>query len=300
MFELTKEKKLVLGHVLACGTQIMWGATFVATKVLVKYLLPVEVLFIRVWLAVICMFIVYPHHLKVEERKRELVFAGAGFFGIVLYFMLENTALTMTYASNIGIIVACAPFFVAIMMALFFKNEKPGVKFFIGFVVAMTGIVMISLNGSASLDLNPMGNILAVLAMASWGMYSVIIKVIGEWDYPVVATTRRIYFYALIFLIPVLVWQKASWNVKWSEHPEVIGNLLFLGICASAGGFMVWNLCTKWIGAIKTSIYIYVSPVVTLVLSVIILHEKLTIISGVGVVLILTGLLISQKDKTSE
>lgn len=53
---------------------------------------------------------------------------------------------------------------------------------------------------------------------------------------------------------------------------------------------MLWNLSTKWIGAIKTSIYIYVSPVITVILSVLILHEKITVISIIGTVLILIGL----------
>ena len=64
---------------------------------------------------------------------------------------------------------------------------------------------------------------------------------------------------------------------------------------ASAMGFFLWNLSTKWIGAIKTSVYIYVSPVVTVVLSVIVLHEKMTFVSVVGAILILTGLIVSQK-----
>ena len=63
---------------------------------------------------------------------------------------------------------------------------------------------------------------------------------------------------------------------------------------------MLWNLATKWIGAIKTSIYIYVSPVITVILSVLILHEKITVISIIGTVLILIGLVISQKTKTTD
>ena len=147
------------------------------------------------------MWILFPHTLKIVDKKRELAFAGAGLFGIVLYFMLENTALTMTYASNVGIIVACAPFFVAVIVGIFFKNEKP----------------------------------------------------------------------------------------------EIILNFLFLGVGASALGFFLWNLSTKWIGAIKTSVYIYVSPVVTVVLSVVILHEKMTFVSVTGALLILLGLIVSQK-----
>ncbi len=293
---MTQERKQVTGHVLACGTQIMWGATFVSTKVLLKYFMPVEVLFTRAVLAFVALMIFWPHHMKLKERKQEIAFAGAGLFGLVLYFMLENTALTLTYASNVGIIVACAPFFVAVTVGYFFK-EKSGAAFYVGFLIAITGVALISLNGQKSLDLNPLGDGLAFLAMISWGFYSALIKKITEWNYPTIAVTRRIYFYAILFLIPVLLAEHASWNLAVLAKPEVISNFLFLGLCASAGGFLLWNLATKWIGAVQTSVYIYVSPVVTVVLSVLILHEKLTPMSVFGSLLIFAGLVISQKKK---
>ncbi|MBC5713163.1 EamA family transporter [Roseburia sp. BX1005] len=90
------------------------------------------------------LFLVSPHPVKISDKKRELCFAAA-LTGLVLYFLLENTALSTTYASNVGIIVACAPFFVAVMVGIFFK-EKQGVNFFIGFVIAITGVILISLS----------------------------------------------------------------------------------------------------------------------------------------------------------
>lgn len=86
-----------------------------------------------------------------------------------------------------------------------------------------------------------------------------------------------------------------AWDVTVFKKPEIILNFLFLGVGASALGFFLWNLSAKWIGAIKTSVYIYVSPVVTVVLSVVILHEKMTFVSVTGALLILLGLIVSQK-----
>ena len=91
------------------------------------------------------------------------------------------------------------------------------------------------------------------------------------------------------------MWQGVSWDVTVFKKPEIILNFLFLGVGASALGFFLWNLSTKWIGAIKTSVYIYVSPDVTVVLSVVILHEKMTFVSVTGALLILLGLIVSQK-----
>lgn len=97
----------------------------------------------------------------------------------------------MTYASNVGIIVACAPFFVAAMVGIFFKNEKSGLYFYIGFVIAIAGVILISMNGQKSFNLNPLGDGLAFLAMISWGAYSALVKKIGEWDYPTIAVNKK-------------------------------------------------------------------------------------------------------------
>ncbi len=290
---MKKGNKQVLGHVLACGTQIMWGATFVSTKVLLNRFEPAQILFMRMLLALVVLSVVYPHVLRLRDRRQELAFAGAGLTGLVLYFLLENTALTMTYASNVGIIVACAPFFVAVMVGIFFK-EKQGKNFLIGFVIAISGVIMVSVSGKQSFHLNPFGDFLAFLAMISWGGYSAIVKKISEWDYPIIAVTRRIYFYGVILLLPVLIVRGDQWDLGAFQSPTVVANLLFLGLCASALGFMLWNLATGWIGAVKTSIYIYVSPIVTVVLSMIVLGERMTALSVVGSICILIGLMVSQ------
>ena len=75
-------------------------------------------------------------------------------------------------------------------------------------MIAITGIILISLNGQKSLNLNPAGDFLAFLAMISWGLYSATVKKIEEWNYPTAAVTRRIYFYGIIFLIPSSEQQK--------------------------------------------------------------------------------------------
>lgn len=73
-----------------------------------------------------------------------------------------------------------------------------------------------------------------------------------------------------------------------------LSNILFLGLGASALCFVTWNLAVRLLGAVKTSVYIYVVPVITVSTSVIILHERITGIGICGIVLTLAGLLISE------
>ena len=77
--------------------------------------------------------------------------------------------------------------------------------------------------------------------------------------------------------------------------PGKSANLLYLGFGASALCFVTWNWAVRILGAVKTTVYIYLVPVVTVVSSVIILHETITPLAIVGTALTLTGLIVSQR-----
>ena len=72
-------------------------------------------------------------------------------------------------------------------------------------------------------------------------------------------------------------------------------NILFLGAGASALCFVTWNVSVKILGALKTSVYIYMVPVVTVIASAIILGGRMTPASVLGTALTLSGLILSQK-----
>lgn len=182
------------GHLAALFTIIIWGTTFISTKILLADFQPVEILFFRFVIGFGALILACPHGMKGMDRRQEKVFALAGLCGICLYYLLENIALTCTLASNVGVIISAAPFFTAILSRLFMKSEgKLGPAFFIGFGVAMAGILMISLNGSGP-ELNPAGDILALLAAFVWACYSILMRKIGDFGYPVILATRRTFF----------------------------------------------------------------------------------------------------------
>lgn len=287
-------KQTTIGHILAALTVFVWGTTFISTKILLHVFTPVEILFIRFVLGLCALFLACPHRLKGTTKKQEGMLAAAGLCGICLYYLLENIALTYTLASNVGVIVATAPFFTA-MLAHFCFREKDVLhaNFFVGFLIAMLGIGMISFNGAA-LHLNPIGDVLALLASLVWACYSNLTRKIGTFGYPTVLITRRIFLYGTLFMLPTLFFFDCKWDLMQLTHPIYLANILFLGLGASALCFVTWNFAVKLLGAVKTSVYIYMTPVVTAVTSVLILHETITPLAGVGIVLILTGLILSE------
>lgn len=288
------KNKQTAGHLSALITVAIWGTTFISTKILLEAFQPVEILFLRFVIGFAALWLVSPRRLKGLSVKQELTFAAAGLSGICLYYLLENVALTYTLASNVGVIVSVVPFFTAIVSRFLLKDEeklKP--SFFIGFLFAMAGICMISFSGS-SVRLNPVGDLLALAAAAVWAFYAVFSKKISSYGYPSVQTTRHCFFYGILFMLPALFLFDFHPDFFRLARPVYLGNLLFLALGASAICYVTWNFSVKVLGALKTSVYIYLGPVITVAASVLILHERLTLTTVTGMALTLAGLAVSE------
>lgn len=285
-----------IGHITAFVTIFIWGTTFISTKVLLVDFHPIEILLLRFVIGFLALLVVFPHPLKIKSWKQEGMFMLAGICGVCMYYLLENIALTYTMASNVGVITSSAPFFTAILIHLFVKEEeKLHANFFVGFIVAMAGIFLISFNGS-TLKLNPVGDLLSIAAAFFWGCYSILGRKISKYGYNTIQTTRRTFFYGLLFMIPTLFFMDFSTDLKRFANPVNLGNLIFLGLGASALCFVTWNYAVKILGAIRTSVYIYIVPVITVVTSMIVLKEKITLIAAIGTLLTLCGLVLSEKN----
>lgn len=286
-------RSAALGHTAALATAGVWGTTFISTKVLLEDFAPVEVLFLRFVLGLLALFLACPRRLHTRKGE-EIWFAGAGLCGVTLYFLLENIALTMTLASNVGVIVAVSPLFTALLSRLCFQGEPLGPGFFAGLAAALAGVVLITYNGSAVLALNPAGDLLALLAALVWAFYSVITRRIAAFGYGTVQTTRRIFFYGLVFMLPALPVLGQGWNWAGLARPVNLLNLLYLGLGASALCFVTWNFALRQLGVVRTSVYIFLVPVITVFTSALVLSEPITPLALVGTGLTLAGLFLSE------
>jgi drug/metabolite transporter (DMT)-like permease len=288
------DKKTTAGHIMALITIVIWGTTFISTKILLADFTPIEILFFRFLLGLFVLIAIYPRRLRIKDKKQELTFAAAGLCGVCLYYLLENIALIYTMASNVGVIISVAPFFTAILSHIFLRTEeKLKAQFFVCFVVAMTGICLISFNGE-ELELNPIGDILAIAAAFVWAIYSLLTRKISGYGYNTIQTTRRIFTYGIVFMLPFLFVFNFSLDVQKVIKPEYALNLIYLGLGASALCFVTWNYAVKVLGAVKTSEYIYIVPVITIVTSVIVLKEEITWTAALGIGLTLIGLFVSE------
>ncbi|MDK8194089.1 DMT family transporter [Paenibacillus sp. UMB7766-LJ446] len=297
---MTDPNKISTGHLLALLTILIWGTTFISTKVLLIDFTPVEILFFRFLIGYMVLLLIYPRSMRMTSFREEGLFIGAGLCGVTLYFLIENIALVYTLASNVGIIVSIAPFFTAVLAHFFLDGERMHRRFIVGFGIALTGIILIGLNGSVILQLNPLGDLLAFVAPAVWAIYSVLMRKIGKLPYHTIGATRKVFFYGLLFMLPALFLFEFHFDLGRFANIANLSNLLFLGLGASALCFVTWNRAVNLLGAVKTSVYIYLVPVITVIASALILHERITWITLLGTLLTLLGSFVSEKKVRSK
>ncbi|MDR3594112.1 DMT family transporter [Clostridium sp.] len=280
-------------NLLALITVIIWSTTFISSKILLNIFTPVEVMFFRFVIAYILLLIIHPKFHKVDSLKEEFMFLLSGITGGSLYFFTENSAVQISQVSNVGLIVATAPIITALLAHFFTNGEKLNRNLIYGFIIAISGVFLVMFNGSFMLKLNPAGDILALCAAVSWSIYSITTKKFGG-KYNHLYLTRKIFFYALLTMLPLLCTSEFNFNINNLLTFNVILNLLFLGAIASSLCYVIWNFTVDKLGVIKTNNYIYLIPAFTLAFSIFILHEKITIYSGLGALFIFLGVYVSE------
>ena len=302
------DSKNLYGYLLACLSIFIWGITFVCTKHLLNYFSAFEILVIRFVMAYIFLCFLYPHKIKLTKVENILL-ALAGLTGVVLYQFTENLALNYTTASNVSIIVAICPIFTALTAQIFLKEKHLTLNFCIGFALAFLGIALVSFNGKVNFNLSPKGDVLALFSAICWGFYSLFLTIINKKGYSIAAITRRIFFYSLVFMIPLCIWgviaksPDAPAYVELSKDLNIVRFssvfnwilLAFLGVLANGVCFVAWNKACTILGTVKISTGLYLIPVVTILFAAIFLDEKITLMGGIGAALTILGLFVSSK-----
>ena len=289
----------IMGHFYAIFTILVWGSCFVLTKEMLTTYTAIQIIPLRMALAYVTLWVLRPKTLKLP-RKDELMFILIGVTGGSLYFFLQNTALSYTYAANVSILVALAPILTVILAQLFSRSgERLGKYVYIGAVIAIVGVVLVVLNGQLTFHLNPLGDLIALGAAFMWALYSILIKKYTE-QYDNFLVTRRVMLWAFLTSVPLMLATDGMPDLRpLFTTPRILLSWLFLGVFGNAVCFAIWNVAFKRLGVVITNNYLYASPFVTLAAGYLILHEEITLMSIIGAVLITAGVIVALKKPKS-
>lgn len=296
-------------HLLALAVVAVWGVTFVCTKTLITAGMdPAAIFAIRFIMAYLGIWVLDLVSSRGKVRlfsdnwKDEGMFLFLGITGGSFYFLTENTALAYTQAGNVAFLVCVAPVFTAIFTLIgrrFMKgrfadgleNVRLGPTLIFGTLLALTGMAMVIFDGSR-VEISLTGDLLSIGAALCWALYSMFMGQMTS-DYGAVFTTRKVFFYGLLTIIPFLGSCLDSFSPAVLGQPVVWMNLLFLGLVASLACFIIWNLVMSKLGNVTSTNYVYLNPVFTLITATIILGERMSPMSIVGCTAILAGVILA-------
>lgn len=287
---LRGESPKLVYHLAALLIVLAWGVSFVSTKVLLDNgLRPAEIYIYRFLLAYLLVLCVCHKRMFSNSLRDELLFATCGLCGGSIYFIAENTALEYTLVSNVSLITAISPLLTTFLIGMIYKSERPSKGIYIGSIVALLGVACVIFNSSFVVKMNPIGDLLSFAAALSWAVYSLVLRKLNAL-YSIMFISRKTFFYGVLTALPYMLTEAQITSPTVLLQADVWPHMLFLGVFASMIAYVIWAQSVKHLGAITASNYIYLQPIVTLIASVIILSETITIVGYLGCALILGGL----------
>jgi drug/metabolite transporter (DMT)-like permease len=296
--------KKYLAHFLAFITVAIWGSTFVFTKMLLlNGLSPAQIFTLRFIVAYVLLLAFelitrwQSFRLFSTSWRDELTMVLLGISGGSIYFLTENAAMLYTTATNTSLIVCSCPLFAMLLVALAYRQTERFTRVqVIGSLLACLGMAVVVLNGRFVLHLSPLGDMLAFGACLCWAVYSLLMKSVTN-RYSTFFITRKVFFYGLLTILPYYLVFPGFPSFDVILSPKVIWNLLFLSVIASMACFLIWNWVIRQLGAVIATNWVYFNPITTILFAWWLLHEHITLWFLLGSLLIIIGMILSDKKQ---
>lgn len=299
MNEKSNNNKIYLLMIMA---SLFWAGAFIAGKLGVNELSPISLTFFRFFFASIIIFIIMVKYEKKDWKlkgKDWIPVIITGIVGMVGYHIFFFTALKYTKASNASILAATNPIVTAVL-ASYFINEKLGIRRIMVLILALIGVILTitdwNINSLVNLSFNK-GDLIMLLAVTCWAVYSVIVKKVMDRYSPLILTTYS-FIVCTVVLFPFVIrefLQSSIFNVSIRGWIPV----LYMAIFPTVIGYLIQQMAIKEIGASKAAIFINLVPVFSVILSAIILNEELGYLRLISGFMIIIAVYLNSRIKVS-
>lgn len=281
---------------------VFWAGAFIAGKFSIAEFPVFSLVFFRFLIATIIIFIIM---IKVEENwkisKKDLkLFITLGVVGMIGYHVFFFLSLKYTTATNSSLIGATNPIVTTILACIFLKDKITS-KSLIGIFISLFGVMLIATGGDMNILLGfkfNTGDILMIIAVFCWAAYGILSKKALE-SYSPIKITSYSFLTCVILLIPFVIYEK-----PWVYLPNITVNgwmsVIYMAIFPSVFGYIIQQISNQKIGPTKTSLYINLVPVISMILAFFMLGESISLIKIGSGMLIIFGICINLFSKNKE
>ena len=289
-----KSIKLYTSIVLA---MVFWSFSFIWTRVAIHSFQPMTLITLRLLIASVLLFIVSKAAGKFQPLRRKDIkwFILLAFFEPFLYYVGETYGLTTVESTLAAVIVSTIPLF-APVLAFLILRERISWPTILGILVSLVGVFFVIYEPGAGLNANPWGVALMFLAVFAAICYATVLRKI-----PTYYNTMNVIFYqsllGLVFFIPTFFLTDFHAIQSIQVSRESLMALFMLSVFASVIAFVLFAGAVRQVGVTRTNVFVNLIPVFTAILSWFILDEILTISKWIGILVVVTGLFVSQVGK---
>lgn len=288
------ENKLKVKMLMALAS-FFWAGAFVAGKYTSGQMPPVSLTFFRMFFAFlgICVvrFFIKDKGWKINKEDIGSVLLMA-LTGMVGYHVLFFVALKYTTATNTSIIAAINPIITMVVGVIFFK-DKIKAKNLIALALSFFGIMIVLTDGDFSkIDIKSFGDLIMLIAVVLWVIYSYISKSMLQKYNPLKLTTL-IFAIAAIVLFPFTVMEAGTkFNLADVSKTAWVA-LLYMAIFPSVIGYLIQQMSIKEIGPMKTAQFVNLVPVFSMGMASVILYEPVGITQFIAFGLVFLGIILN-------
>ena len=285
-------KTAIVPYLEALFAVVVWGASFIATKVVLNDISPVAIVWLRFTMGVIILGITSTlrKKLSIPNKTEWGYFALLGFLGITLHQWLQSNGLQTSEAGTTAWIVSTTPVFMAILGWLVLKEGLSWIKIS-GIFLAFVGVLLVVYDGdltSVSIGtFDTLGDVLILVSAVNWAVFSVLSRR-GLKSHP--ASLMMLYVMTFGWFFTSILFFTGS---GLDEFSRLTTNgwfgIAFLGIFCSGLAYIAWYDALQSLSAAQTGVFLYIEPLVAVVVAFFVLGEAVTVVSLVGGGVILFG-----------
>jgi drug/metabolite transporter (DMT)-like permease len=295
---LKGDNMMIGAYAAASGAAILWGASFLLTKITLTQLGPMATAALRWGVATLALVTIgmATAHSRVMLRRALHddwpTFVGLGLVGVSLFYTLQNVALTYTTSIDVGLIMNDFPILTAVL-GVWLLGERFAWRAVGGLVLATVGVTLISLGGLAEAEaatrVRLLGDLLALVATLFGALYIVG----GKWavtTYDPLTVTALAGLFGALLLVPVVAWEGLTLHLSVGVWAALLG--LALGSGAAAN--WLWWYAAQHLPISRAGAFLYITPIVSTMLGVAVLDEPLSVATAAGAGFVIGGVLLVQ------
>ena len=271
---------------------VFWGASFIATKIVLDELNPLSIIYFRLLFGIITVTAI------ALKRKRSFKMRISDMKGILLlaaisttHLWIQVTGLQYTSASNTGWIIGVIPVIMAVLGFLFYREKLTPLQS-IGIFISLSGLLLLISKGDIySINLiENKGDLLVLGSAFTWSFYSFAGKKVTL-NYPPIMTILYLFVTMAIILSPITITPE---NIKAAVNLSVHGwaSLMFLGVLCSGIAYVLWAEAMKEMPASKVGAFLYLEPFVTVFTAWLFLKEEITFLMMISGIIIIAGVIL--------